>query len=183
MLLKSTDSLTKLAKSYNLITWNQLTGFVKNLPYGRNSNRSNLSLVLIEKKGTCSSKHALLKHLAYLNNLPDIKLMLGIYKMNGINTPKIGEVLNDSIIDYIPEAHCYLKINNDYFDYTSPTSDFNNIKNDILNEIEITPEQVAKFKIDYHKNFLKEWIKDYSISISFNELWKLREKCILKLSK
>jgi hypothetical protein len=34
---------------------------VKNIPYGRNSNRTDFSLVISENKGTCSSKHAFLK--------------------------------------------------------------------------------------------------------------------------
>ena len=180
--LKSNDSLTRLAKSYNLNTWNQLTNHIKDLPYGRNTNRSDFELVLKEGKGTCSSKHAFLKQIADLNNLSSVRLILGIYKMNNLNTPKIGDLFNNTGISYIPEVHCYLKIEDNYVDYTSTTSTFNNIKNDILQEIEITPKQVSEFKVTYHKTFLKTWINEHDIPFSFDELWSLRETCIANLS-
>ena len=46
-----------------------------------------------------------------LNNIPNIKLILGMYKMRTTNTPKIGTTLSEHQLDYMPEAHCYLKIN------------------------------------------------------------------------
>src|SRR5690606_5492103 len=91
--LKSKDELTELAKSNGIETWNELTDFIKNLPYGRNKNRTDFGLVLSEKKGTCSSKHALLKSIADLNKVPNINLVVGIYRMNELNTPKIGTEL------------------------------------------------------------------------------------------
>jgi hypothetical protein len=42
---------------------------VKVIPYGRNLNRHDFSLVLSENKGTCSSKHAFLKDFADKNNI------------------------------------------------------------------------------------------------------------------
>jgi len=181
-ILNSNDQLTLLLKHKGISTWNELTRYIKYLPYGRNTNRTDLSLVIKEQKGTCSSKHALLKYIANLNVMPDVKLILGIYKMNASNTPKIGDVLNENKISFIPEAHCYLKINNQCFDYTSSHSNFNRIKNDLLLEIEIEPHQVAKFKVDYHKAFVKTWIEENEILYNFNELWKLREQCIENLS-
>ena len=57
--LTSKDKLSELAKRNGIKTWNELTKFIKNLPYGRNKNRTDFGLVLSEQKGTCSSKHAL----------------------------------------------------------------------------------------------------------------------------
>ena len=48
--LTSKDKLTELAKSKGIETWNELTEFIKNLPYGRNKNRTDFGLVLSEKK-------------------------------------------------------------------------------------------------------------------------------------
>jgi hypothetical protein len=45
---------------------------VKHIPYGRNSNRYDFTLVISENKGTCSSKHAFLKDFANKNNIPNI---------------------------------------------------------------------------------------------------------------
>ena len=180
--LGSNDVLTQLIKSYNTDNWLDLVSRTKNLPYGRNQNRKDFSLVWKEQKGTCSSKHAFLKHVADLNNIPNIELILGMYKMNNLNTPKIGSVLSDHHLEYIPEAHCYLKINDERLDFTSTTSDFSKIENDILLEKEITPQQVAEFKVEFHKAYLKDWIQTHDIPFSFEEVWKIREQCIANLS-
>ena len=68
--------------------------YVRDLPYGRNAATSNMLAVLNERKGTCSTKHALLKALAGEQALP-IRLMLGIYEMNVRNTPGIRPVLEE----------------------------------------------------------------------------------------
>lgn len=182
-ILQSKDNLTLLLKDKGISHWNHLTAFVKQLPYGRNTNRTDFSLVFTEEKGTCSSKHAFLKHVADLNKIPNIKLILGIYKMNLINTPKIGNVLIKNNIKFIPEAHCYLSIEGKRVDYTSCNSDFNRLKNAILLEQDIDVHQVAEFKVDFHKAFIKSWIETENIPFSFDEIWKLREVCISNLSK
>lgn len=180
--LHSNDTLTQRVKKHEIYSWEELITFVKELPYGRNANRTDISLVIKEKKGTCSSKHAFLKKVADLNNIPDIKLILGMYKMSEANTPKIGTELSTHHIDYILEAHCYLKINNKRIDMTSSTSQFSKIEQDILQEIEITPEQVAEFKVEYHKDFLRTWNANQRIKFDFDTLWSIRERCIENLS-
>src|SRR5580692_6589030 len=59
------------------------------LPYGRNSDRSDFRLVLPEGRGTCSTKHALLAALAIEQHLP-VSLVIGIYDMTEENTPGVG---------------------------------------------------------------------------------------------
>ena len=164
------------------MNWEKTINLVKEIPYGRNSNRFDFSLVLSENKGTCSSKHAFLKDFAEKNDIRNVKLLIGIYKMSEDNTPKIGKVLSENSLDYIPEAHCYLKVNDEIIDVTSTTSDFEKIKNDILEEIEIEPFQVADFKIEYHQDFIKNWILNHQIKFTFDEIWKIRERCIAQLS-
>ena len=103
--------------------------------------------------------------------------------MNQHNTPNIGNVLMENSVDFIPEAHCYLKIKNNRTDITTDNSDFEKIERDILNELEIEPEQVAEFKVEYHKQFLINWISENEINRNFNEIWEIREKCITNLTK
>jgi len=181
--LNSKDRLTLLAKNNGIDSWNALTKFVKNLPYGRTQNRSNLELVLIEKKGTCSSKHALLKSIADFNTIPNIELVIGIYRMTESNTPKIGTVLSENSIEFIPEAHCYLKINGNRTDLTTESSEFKKIEKDILQEIEIEPKQIGTFKVAYHKTFIKSWLKDTELKFNFDQIWNIREKCIANLTE
>lgn len=179
--LDATDHLTRQIKEKGISTWNELLQFTRNLPYGRNANREDLSLVLTEHKGTCSSKHAFLKKVADQNDIQNVKLILGLYRMNQANTPKIGSTLLDSGLEYIPEAHCYLKLNHQRVDLTSAHSDIDNIAADILEEIEIAPEQVTVFKVDFHKRYLKNWITENHIKMDFDNLWEIRERCIKKL--
>lgn len=164
------------------MNWEKTINFVKQIPYGRNSNREDFSLVISENKGTCSSKHAYLKDFANRNNIPNVQLMIGMYKMNEKNT-KIGIILSQNKIEYIPEAHCYLKIDGKTVDVTSKESDFEKKKAGLLLEIEIEPYQVAHFKVDYHQNYIKNWLKETNSTFTFEEIWKIREMCILKLSK
>lgn len=51
-----------------------------------------------------------------------------------------------------------------------------------MEETEIQPNQVINFKIEYHQNFLKNWILTSNQTKSFTEIWNIREKCIQKLS-
>jgi hypothetical protein len=178
--LSSSDLLTQQIRASGIHSWEDLLTYVKNIPYGRNANREDFSLVLKENKGSCSSKHAFLKEVANQNNIPNIKLIIGIYKMNETNT-KIGTLLSDNGIDFIPEAHCYLKINKDRIDCTTPKSNFSKIDKDILEEID--PFQVGQFKIDYHQNFIKKWLSTSKTVTSFEQLWAIREQCIAFLSQ
>jgi hypothetical protein len=181
--LTSTDSLTTMVKDKSIHTWSEIVEHVKRLPYGRNQNREDLSLVLQEGKGTCSSKHALLKKIADLNNIETVKLILGMYKMNQSTTPKIQTTISEAGLDYIPEAHCYLMLGNRRFDITTANANMDHLKNDILEEMEIQPEQVARFKVDFHKAYIRRWIDEHGIDKSFDDVWDLREKCIEKLAE
>lgn len=177
----STDNLTALIKEKEIKNWSDLIEYTRNLPYGRNLNREDFSLVIKENKGTCSSKHSFLKKVADLNEFENVKLILGMYRMDNLNTPKIGNTILENGLEYIPEAHCYLKLNNQRIDITSNNSDIENLIDDIIEEIEIKPEQVNKFKVDYHKQYLHNWINENEIEMGFDKIWEIREQCIKKL--
>ena len=101
--------------------------------------------------------------------------------MNHINTPGIEKTILENGLEYLPEAHCYLMVNNRRIDLTNRNSEIENLTNDILKEIEIKPEQVVNFKVEYHKNYLMNWINEKGIEMNFNQVWELREKCISNL--
>ena len=180
--LTSEDEITRSLLQIGIENWNQLLLFTRQLPYGRNKNRFDFSLVLKEKKGTCSSKHAFLKQVADSNNIKQVCLFLGIYKMTQQNTPGIGNILEMNGLEYIPEAHCYLSVEGQRIDVTSVDSDIKNIEDDILEEFEIAPTQVITYKVEFHQFFLKKWIISENLSLGFNELWKIREAAISNLS-
>lgn len=180
--ITSLRPLSVLVQNQGLSTWKEVVDYTKDLPYGRNRNRTDFSLVIKEGKGSCSSKHAFLRALAEENSIDEVELILAIYKMNSANT-KVGTVIDDNGLSYIPEAHCYLKVEGERIDITTSGSNFTNLKMAIIEEQTITPQQVADFKVQYHKQFIKNWILESEIEFSFETIWQIREDCIAFLSK
>ncbi|MEZ5016307.1 MAG: hypothetical protein R2800_04590 [Flavipsychrobacter sp.] len=157
--------------------------YIKELPYGRNRDKSNLINVLGDNRGTCSTKHALLSQLAIEHERTDISLMMGIFKMDKIYAPNIGAILKQYGLDYIPEAHNYLLFNDQRIDCTTKTSQAIDFEDKLIEEIQIEPYQITDYKVNYHKAFLKKWLEENShINLSNQELWSVREDCIKALS-
>ena len=179
-ILHSSDALTKSVLDAGITTWDELILYVQHLPYGRNSNRSNLALVMQEQRGTCSSKHAFLQSIAVQNNIEFVKLILGMYRMTEYNTPKVATVIRTSGLPFIPEAHCYLEIRGKRCDFTTPESSIQHLEHDILEEQYIVPTQVGAYKVGYHKAYIKKWAVTFNRS--FEEVWEIREACIAALS-
>lgn len=181
--LTETQPLSKTCIDKGLRDFTSVFNHVKQLPYGRTTNRSDYSLILKEHKGTCSTKHAFLKAIAIENNIKNIELYLGVFKMNGTNTPKIKSVLDLHQLDYIPEAHCFLKFNNQIIDITFNTNKTSAFVETLMYESAIEPEQIGDYKVEFHKAFLKTWIQSQHLNISFDQLWTIRENCISKISE
>lgn len=158
--------------------------FTQNLSYGRNTGKIVPLIVLHEKKGTCSTKHALLKRLADENNQSDLKLYTGIYLMNAINTPAVKDILQHHQLDFIPEAHCYLKLYQNRSDFTGKNLIFLDLDLDILSEIEIEPDEIGTKKIDFHKSYLTHSLMIKKLdNHSLDSLWTIRERCIAAIEK
>ena len=156
--------------------------YVASLPYGRNSDRADFSLVLSEHRGTCSSKHALIATLAQELELP-ISLKIAIYKMTEDNTPGVGTVLDAHGLDYLPEAHCFLDFRGFRIDLTSAERSGDLIDTFLYSE-NIDPSQVVSYKTQFHRNFLSEWLQAEAASkhLTLDEVWAIREECIARLS-
>lgn len=181
--IHSNREISQLFLKNNCSDFLSASEFVRNLPYRRNPNKDNLATVFIDECGTCSTKHAVLKILAEENHQPNFKLILGIFKMNGNNTPKVKSVLEAYNLDYIPEAHNYLKFNNQILDFTKRNSSENDFIDDLLEETEIQAHQINHFKVEFHKNYLRKWLAENpQILYSLDKLWQIREQCIKALS-
>lgn len=175
----------KISKEFiarNILRFSDAAKFITHLPYGRNADKNNLTTIFTDGCGTCGTKHALLKALADENNFSGIQLILGVVKMNAKNTPEVGSTLEKNNLDYIPEAHNYLKYNGEILDHTKVNFQSTKDPENILEEIEIQPSQISDFKVKYHKNYLQTWLnKNSHIKLSLNELWIVREQCIKDL--
>jgi hypothetical protein len=157
--------------------------YVQSLPYGRNADRSDFSLVLSEGKGSCSSKHGLLAALAEENGLQDVELIAGIFLMSDETHPKLAPFFVDKPYTNIPECHCYLRYKGERFDYTDSSNGMERIASKIVREQRIEPHQVGEWKPKIHQEYLKGWLKrNPQVSLSFEEMWEEREMCIGLLS-
>lgn len=159
--------------------------YIKELPYGRNADKTNLLTVFSDRKGTCSTKHALLRQLAIEHSQDNIRLMLGLFRMNAINTPAIAATLSRYGLDYIPEAHNYLLLDDGILDCTYSTSGARHFAADLLTEQQISPEQITAYKVQYQQAFLQQWLSDTGKNATFTpaEIWSVREQCIRDLSQ
>lgn len=178
-LLLKPGPATSLLEPFAIRTFHEAILWVWRLPYSRNSDRSNYMLVPIEQKGACSAKHAFLAQVAAEQSIP-LNLCIGIFMMNGENTPGIGNVLEESGLISIPEAHCYLKYKDERYDFTL-YEDSTLLPNFLYEEI-ISPNQIGDYKIKLHQQWLKNWSQKTNQTLQFTELWLLREKCIQALS-
>ena len=181
--IQSNGIISKEFVEKNIFSFKKAASFIQQLPYGRNLKKNNLASLFIDNCGTCSTKHALLKTLADENDFKKLKLMVGLFKMNKRNTPEIAKTLEHNKLEYIPEAHCYLKYNNIILDYTKNNSKPSNFIDDLIEEMEISPDCISDYKLNYHKNYLKKGLdKNESIKLSFDNIWEIREQCIQDLA-
>jgi hypothetical protein len=157
--------------------------YVQSLPYGRNTDRSDFSLVLSEGKGSCSGKHGLLAALAEENGFIEVELIAGIFLMSGETHPKLTAFFADKSYTTIPECHCYLRYKGQRFDYTDTSNAMERISSRIVREQRIEPHQVVEWKPKIHQEYLKGWLKrNPQVGLSFEEMWQEREACIAVLA-
>lgn len=182
--LNDTGELSKAFLLLGAETFSDACAYVKSLPYGRNEDKRDAFALFKDKQGTCSTKHAALKRVADENGLNEVELITGMYKMNGMNTPGTAKVLWYYKLEYIPEAHNYLKVGGERFDFTFPRSEAAVFENDLLEETAIQPHQVTDYKVALHKNFLSRWLEsNKEINLTLSRLWEIREECIAALSQ
>ena len=182
--LKASQGVTVQFISAGISDFHSAAHYVWQLPYGRNTDRSDFTLVLPEGRGTCSTKHALLAQLAFDQGVTSIELTLGIYQMNERNTPGVGTVLASYNLPYLPEAHCYLKYRRIRIDLTHPPGCQSEPIDSFLFEEKVTPDQIGDYKTSFHRRFLDQWIPDCDIEgiNNLEQVWKIREECIASLS-
>jgi len=81
--------------------------YVQELPYGYNTDRDDLMILFKEKKGTCTTKHAVIASLAHELNL-SIEKSIGIYAMTEKIVTGTHKILRKYNLPYVPMIHCFL---------------------------------------------------------------------------
>jgi len=151
--------------------------YLRNLPNSRTSDKRDLSMVLIEGKGTCSAKHALLAQLAAENGVSDVKLALCTYNISARVHPKAGPILKRYGLPALPEARCFIKYRGGIYNLCGRHCA---VYPDIVSEIEIAPLQTATFKKRYHRNYIENWLQIEKLNRqwSTDDIWRIREECM-----
>jgi len=159
--------------------------YIQALKYGRNSSKDNYFLVIEEQVGTCGTKHAFLYELIKEQGWSDWELILGIYIITCENTPQACEILEETGLFEVPNAHSYLKYKGEIIDATKIGSEKLEFKSTIQKEIKIDSPQINEFKKKQHQTFLRKWVGDNELgcSLSFDRVWNIREQIIEILSK
>lgn len=178
--LSSGGAISDHLISKKILTFYDALRYISNLPYSRSKLKYPKNIIK-DEKGTCSTKHAFIKELADENNIRSIDLCMCIYPMMESNTPGVGGILDRFKLDYILEAHVYITYDDIRYDFTFPDKKELSWESDILMETSIDVDQIGDYKVNYHKNVLKEWIERDGLDFSLSDIWQIRESCIRAL--
>lgn len=155
------------------------TNWTHQLPYGRNTDRADWMQIFSEECGTCSTKHAALAKLCHEAGIA-AKLMVVICKLDCDLDSRAGEFLDQLGVPFFPEAHCILCVDGLNIDVTFPDQ-LPEPKAEILEAYSIQPDEIGERKIAIHHAYLRSWIQKNALSLSFEEVWGLREAWIERL--
>lgn len=184
LIIENKGPYSKKSLKLGLDNFGSTLDYIQALNYGRNSSKDNFFLVIDEQVGTCGTKHAFLYELIKEQGWEDWELVLGIYIINCENTPQACEILEDTQLFEVPNAHSYLKYKGEIIDATKIGSEKLEFKSTIQQETKIDSYQINEFKKKQHQTFLRRWVGDSELgcSLSFNRVWSIREQIIEILS-
>jgi hypothetical protein len=148
--------------------------YVHTIDYGYNTNYDDKMIIFKEKKGTCTTKHAVIAGLAEELEIPLYKHVC-IYKFTEDITTGVDEILKKFEIPYIPMVHCFLVYESYRFDLTD--GNHNGKKkpiDDCIHSERVDPFISRKDEYLLFKKVLKEKI------LPSKEMEGIPEKTILK---
>ncbi len=166
--------LSKKFLDLGIKTFKGACNYVHNVDYGYNTNYEDRMIFFKEKKGSCTSKHAVIAGLAQELNIPLYKHVC-VYKLTEEITTGVDEILKKFNIPYVPMVHCFLVYDEYKFDLTEGN---NNGKKKYIDEY-IYSEKVEPFisrKNEYllFKKVLKEKV------LPSKEMEGITEKTLLQ---
>lgn len=178
--ISGVSALCENVRSRGFESFEHLAEHVRKLPYGRTTNAQDPLAVLRQGRGTCSTKHQLLAAVAQDCGHPEVHLTVGIYEMSEENTPGVATVLNAASLTSIPEAHCYLSIEGERFDYTGLPAGSSSPFAALYAEYTVSPNNLPQVKVELHQEAIAAWASDYGISKE--AAWATREACIAAIT-
>ena len=173
-------ALSEAVLAEGFSAFDQLAEYVRSLPFGRTASNTDPLAVLQERRGTCSAKHQLLAAVAHECRHPEVQLTVGIYEMCEQNTPGVGAVLSAASLSSIPEAHCYLTVGGERFDFTGLSSGSSSPFDALLSEHVVSPDVLPQSKVRLHMQAIASWAA--TVGLSAASAWATREACIAALA-
>jgi len=161
-------------------SFGQLAEHVRSLPYARTASSTDPLAVLKQARGTCSAKHQLLAAVAHECGHTEVQLTVGIYQMCEQNTPGVGPVLRAASLPWIPEAHCYLAVDGERFDFTGLARGGSSPFDVLLSEHAVLPDELPQSKLRLHMQAIANWAP--TAGLSTGSAWATREACIAALT-
>lgn len=185
--ITGTGLLTKVFIDLGISNFKDASMFVHNAEYGYNSNYEDKLIFFKEKKGSCTSKHAVIGGLAEELHIPMTK-EVAIYKFTEEVATGANAILNKYNVPYVPMVHCYLVDNSHKFDLTE--GNHNGKNRPIGEDLVIYTEKVNPFisrRDEYaiFKRVLKEQIllSDEFKGIEEMTVLRARDEAIKLLKK
>jgi len=155
-------------------TFRRACDYVHKIDYGYNTNYEDKMILFKEKRGSCTSKHAVIASLAQELEIPLYKHVC-VYKFTEEITTGVNEILKKYEIPYVPMVHCFLVYENYRFDLTE--GNHNGKKNsidDCIHAERVDPFISRKDEYLLFKKVLKEKI------LPSKEMVGIHEKTLLK---
>ena len=172
--IKSGGELSRKFLELGIKSFKQACEYVNKTEYGYNSDYDDKLIFFKEKKGTCTSKHAVIAGLAEELNIPLYK-HVGVYKFTEEISTGANEILKKYNIPYIPMIHCFLVYRNLRFDLTEGNSNGKNTPiNELIYEEEVDPFISGKDEYFLFKRVLKKQI------LPSKEMEGVKERILLK---
>jgi hypothetical protein len=145
----------------NIHTFLDAVRYVHKMPYGYNSDRDDLMILFKEKKGTCTTKHAVIGTLATELGLPIYKT-IGIYAMTETIVSGTEKFLRSYRLPFIPMVHCYLAYDGIRVDLTEGNSNGKNCAVETFLHTEKVPPNISgKNEYLLYRNVLKELLTSH----------------------
>jgi len=155
-------------------TFREACDYVHKIDYGYNTNYEDKMIFFKEKRGSCTTKHAVIAGLAQELNIPLYKHVC-VYKFTEEITTGVNEILKKYEIPYVPMVHCFLVYDKYKFDLTE--GNYNGKKkpiNDYIHSERVDPYISRKDEYLLFKKVLKE------IILPSKEMEGITEKTLLK---
>ncbi len=172
--IKPVGKMSRKFLELGIKSFKQACKYVNTIEYGYNSNYDDKMIFFKERKGTCTSKHAVIAGLAEELNLQLYK-HVGVYKFTEEISTGANEILKKYKIPYVPMVHCFLVYRNLQFDLTEGNSNGKNTTIDhLIYEEKVDPFISGKDEYLLFKKVLKKHI------LPSKEMEGIKERMLLK---